>query len=310
MKFINLFEKYADDGKLLGSGSFGVVFQATKLKTGAKVAVKAILVRELQSDAAVNRITSQMCSEADLMVALKKSANIIDLFKCCFITNSVHDITHLCLVMPLCVGSLRDLLAKGFAAITPTDHKVIMRSLLKALAYVHKKGFVHADVKPTNVLVDQRGVIKLADFGAATKHSHKPRRFCGSTMVFMPPEMAYECSNYHEAAYLATMDIWAAGMVMFQLWAGGHMFTEASIIRLGQKYYSMLSRRGAMSYWHDTKIAGNIGDQQAADLVKRLAQLNPANRPTASDILRHQFLATKKKALRSKTMAAVFGEQN
>ncbi|OQV19449.1 Cyclin-dependent kinase-like 2 [Hypsibius exemplaris] len=89
--------------------------------------------------------------------------------------------------------------------------------LLRALAFIHSKNFVHRDVKPENILIGSNNVLKLADFGFAIKNSHPGQRYstCIATRWYRAPELL--TGDYY---YGRGVDVWAAGAVMVEMILG------------------------------------------------------------------------------------------
>ncbi len=89
--------------------------------------------------------------------------------------------------------------------------------LCSALDYVHRKGYVHRDIKLENVLLDQKGNVKLCDFGWATPQGDDLTLFCG-TLDYMAPELLGLVNRV--APYTQAVDMWALGVLLFELLHG------------------------------------------------------------------------------------------
>ncbi len=72
------------------------------------------------------------------------------------------------LVMEYCLGSASDLLEVHKKPLAEKEIATIMRDTLDALSYIHQKGYIHRDIKAGNILLNDEGLVKLADFGSAS----------------------------------------------------------------------------------------------------------------------------------------------
>jgi serine/threonine protein kinase len=96
-----------------------------------------------------------------------------------------------------------------------------MRGILSAVAYMHEKGIVHRDLKPDNILVNDRSDLntcRVIDFGLSAKHNLIQGgldKQCG-TVIYMAPEIIA-----HNYEYTKSVDIWAIGIIMYELLTGG-----------------------------------------------------------------------------------------
>lgn len=96
------------------------------------------------------------------------------------------------------------------------DASYCMQQILEAINYCHKKGVIHSDLKPQNILLTSKtkgAAIKIADFGLAKVVSGDERSWFGSdgTAKYMAPEI------YREEEYGKPVDIWACGIICKQL---------------------------------------------------------------------------------------------
>lgn len=110
----------------------------------------------------------------------------------------------------------------------------IIRQLVNALNYCHKKGICHLDVKPENILINQSLTIKLIDFAFAVSNSnHKIEKYCG-TAKYMAPEILKKVPFYPEKA-----DVWSVGVVAYRLFTGKPPFVgdnKEQILKSIQEY--------------------------------------------------------------------------
>jgi serine/threonine protein kinase len=161
--------------KRLGSGGFGDVVLARHEQTGSMVAIK-YLRPELLADP----LFAGMFRDEAQVLGTMDDPNVVRLYE------YVEGPAGAAIVMELIDGvSLRDILvAEG--ATTPEAALVVLQGSLLGLAIAHRRGVVHRDYKPENVLVSADGVSKLSDFGLAARAGDRP--VPAGTLLYVAPE--------------------------------------------------------------------------------------------------------------------------
>ncbi|MEU9081097.1 serine/threonine-protein kinase [Streptomyces sp. NPDC048357] len=123
------------------------------------------------------------------------------------------------LVMERAAGSLRELLDAGVAE---ADRARLITGICEGLAHLHRSGWVHADLKPENVLLGPDRSVKLSDFGLATEmtgtHGYAPPM---GTLDYLPPERWRAPLGELGVQVRPTADIWALGIVIHEVFASG-----------------------------------------------------------------------------------------
>ncbi|MFF9011837.1 serine/threonine-protein kinase [Streptomyces sp. NPDC014870] len=138
----------------------------------------------------------------------------------------------LVLVMERATGSLRELLDTG---VPESDRGRLIAGICEGLAHLHRSGWVHADLKPENVLLARDGSVKLSDFGLATEltgtHGYAPPM---GTLDYLPPERWRAPLGERGVRVRPTADIWALGIVVHEVFAsGGSPFPGATPMARG-----------------------------------------------------------------------------
>jgi len=201
--------------RVVGNGSFGVVFQATQLETGDTVAIKKVL----QDKRFKNR-------ELQIM-KMMDHVNVVKLKHCFYSTNERREV-YLNLVLefvPDTVHRIGKHYSKSSQRVPSLYVKLYTYQMARALANIHKAGVCHRDVKPQNLLVDTTThALKLCDFGSA------------KVLRRDEPNISYICSRYYRAPelifgatqYTTAIDMWSLGCVMAELLLGSPLFPGES----------------------------------------------------------------------------------
>jgi CTD kinase subunit alpha len=106
---------------------------------------------------------------------------------------------------------LTGVLSQTQFSFTPAHRKSLCRQMLAGLAYLHHKGVIHRDIKGSNILINNRGELKLADFGLARFYQKRRRSDYTNrviTLWYRPPELLLGTTVYGPE-----VDMWSAGSV-------------------------------------------------------------------------------------------------
>ncbi|CAN6825630.1 unnamed protein product, partial [Brassica oleracea] len=280
--------------RVVGTGSFGIVFQAKCLETGETVAIKKVL----QDRRYKNR-------ELQLMRVMDHP-NVVCL-KHCFFSTTSNDELFLNLVMEYVPESLYRVLKHYSTAnqrMPLVYVKLYMYQIFRGLAYMHNvAGVCHRDLKPQNLLVDPlTHQVKICDFGSAKQ------------LVKGEANISYICSRFYRAPelifgateYTTSIDIWSAGCVLAELLLGQPLFpgenavdqlveiikvlgtpTREEIRCMNPHYTDFRFPQIKAHPWH--KIFHKRMPPEAIDFASRLLQYSPSLRCTALEACAHPF---------------------
>ncbi|ORX51348.1 kinase-like protein [Hesseltinella vesiculosa] len=151
----------------------------------------------------------------------------------------------------------------------PEEHTLyVAREILKALVFLHSKGYIHRDIKCENLLVGWHGEIKLADFGLATRISRRNRERLG-TSKWMAPEVI------REFVYNEKIDLWSLGITIIEM-----------MDRVPPHYQMKNERQLFASILNEPSPTFNFGYPTVymRGLVAWLLDDNPESRPSAKDV--------------------------
>ncbi|KAK9469512.1 kinase-like domain-containing protein [Lipomyces arxii] len=297
--------------KMVGNGSFGVVFHTKLSPSGQEVAIK----RVLQDKRFKNR-------ELQIM-RLVKHPNVVDLIAFFYsndngrslktgydrdddsFTPTPKDDVFLNLILefvPETVYRASRHFAKLKSTMPMIEIKLYIYQLFRSLAYIHSQGICHRDIKPQNLLTDSKtGVLKLCDFGSA------------KILVAGEPNVSYICSRYYRAPelifgatnYTTKIDVWSTGCVMAELMLGQPLFpgesgidqlveiikvlgtpTREQIKTMNPNY---MEHKFPQIRPHPFSKVFRKGPADAIDLISRLLEYNPNQRLSAIEAMCHPF---------------------
>ncbi|EGB04224.1 hypothetical protein AURANDRAFT_3341, partial [Aureococcus anophagefferens] len=198
-------------GDLIGAGANGRVYLGLEEDTGAIIAVKEILFTKNEQD--LEELV-QMQEEIELLRSLHHP-NIVT-----YLGTDVCDDDQTLYIFTEWVpgGSIQALVTK-FGRLSEAIVRKYVAQLLVGLDYLHEQQVIHRDIKAANILVDDRGTIKLADFGSSKRmdsmgtignDNHSLR----GTPYFMAPEVIMQTGHGRKA------DIWSVGCTILQMVTG------------------------------------------------------------------------------------------
>jgi len=186
----------------LGRGDYGVVYRAFQPSVGREVAVKVIRPEYANQPAFVERFER----EAQIVAQLEHP-HIVPLF------DFWRDPDGAYLVMPhMRGGNLATLLRQGGWQLAPALR--LVEHIGGALAHAHRRGVVHRDVKPANVLLDEDGNAYLSDFGIAARLLDDSDLPLTTSLAFIPPE------EIRGEPHTARSDVFSLGILIFELLTG------------------------------------------------------------------------------------------
>ncbi|XP_025115550.1 cyclin-dependent kinase 10-like [Pomacea canaliculata] len=190
----------------VGEGTYGVVYRARDTKCNKIVALK-----KMRMDGEKYGIPISGLREINILLNLRHQ-NVVEL-KEVVVGKSLESIF---LVMEYCEQDLASLLDNMPAPFSESQVKCIMLQLFKGLHYLHDNFIIHRDLKVSNLLMTDKGCVKIADFGLARNYGlpQKPLTPKVVTLWYRAPELLFG-SKTHTTA----IDMWSAGCILGELLA-------------------------------------------------------------------------------------------
>ncbi|KZO95856.1 Pkinase-domain-containing protein [Calocera viscosa TUFC12733] len=263
-------------GALIGAGSFGSVYLGMDASTGTLMAVKQV---ELPTGTTSNEerkkaMLNALEREIELLKTLQHE-NIVQY------VDSSSDEKYLNIFLEYVPGGSVAALLRSYGAFEEPLVGNFVGQILTGLNYLHERDIIHRDIKGANILVDNKGGVKISDFGISKKvqdnfggaRSHRPS--LQGSVFWMAPEVAMQKAG----AYTRKADIWSIGCLVLEMLTG-------------QRPWAELDQMQAM--WKiGTKVKPTFPSDisaNAIDFLNKTLDPDPNNRPSAMELLQHVFV--------------------
>ncbi|KIJ64791.1 hypothetical protein HYDPIDRAFT_111396 [Hydnomerulius pinastri MD-312] len=260
-------------GRTLGSGTYAIVKEAIHIKTGQYYACKVINKKLMEGREHMVR------NEIAVLKRISSGhQNIVTL-------HDYFETSHnLYLCFDLCTGGelFDSICARG--QYTEADAADLVRTIFRAVKYIHDCGIVHRDLKPENLLFrskpEQTSEIMLADFGLSRVMPDSKlsmlTEVCG-TPGYMAPEI------FQKTGHGKPVDVWAMGVITYFLLAGYTPFDRDTQKQEMEAIIAGDYRFEPEEYWSNVSST-------ARDFVATCLTVDPETRPTAAEMLEHPWL--------------------
>lgn len=276
-----IYKDFIIKNETIGQGAFATVKKVIERSTGDSYAVK-IINRRRAIHAGGKGAMDGVNRELDILRKLDHP-NIVKL------KSFYEDIENYYLVMELVPGGdLMDFVAAN-GAIGEDATQVITRQVLDGIAYVHRMGISHRDLKPDNILImqDDPILVKITDFGLAkiTDNATFMKTFCG-TLAYVAPEVItgkYDHSPDSQVNYSNLVDIWSLGCLVYVLLTSHLPFN-------GKTQTQMFAKIKSGEY-HESPLNSYKISAEGRDFLSRCLQVDPRNRLVAEEAMKHPWLA-------------------
>lgn len=212
--------RYAISGtdiKPIGGGGMAAIYEGVDTETGRTIAAKTLLPA-YQGDSGRRKRFRQ---EGEILLAAQHT-NVVE------VLDVVDDLRGSWIVMEMIEGRTLGDMLKDEGAFDPKTVNEWLAQICAALENMHQLGYVHLDIKPQNILLNDDNVIKVIDFGIAQKAFAMPKREKGNllgTPAYMSPEHAAN------GQVTPLSDTYSLGCVAFELLTDKQIFSERGELR-------------------------------------------------------------------------------
>ncbi|XP_068959591.1 serine/threonine-protein kinase MAK isoform X1 [Petaurus breviceps papuanus] len=274
----------------LGDGTYGSVLMGKSNESGELVAIKRMKRKFYSWDE---------CMSLREVKSLKKlnHANVIKL------KEVIRENDHLYFVFEYMKENLYQLMKDRNKLFPESVIRNIMYQILQGLAFIHKHGFFHRDMKPENLLCMGPELVKIADFGLARElRSQPPYTDYVSTRWYRAPEVLLRSS-----VYSSPIDVWAVGSIMAELYTLRPLFPGTSEVDEIFKICQVLGTPRKSDWPEGYQLASSMNfrfpqcvpinlktlipnaSSEAIQLMGDMLNWDPKKRPTASQALKYPY---------------------
>ncbi|XP_032740540.1 serine/threonine-protein kinase MAK [Rattus rattus] len=274
----------------LGDGTYGSVLMGKSNESGELVAIKRMKRKFYSWDE---------CMNLREVKSLKKlnHANVIKL------KEVIRENDHLYFIFEYMKENLYQLMKDRNKLFPESVIRNIMYQILQGLAFIHKHGFFHRDMKPENLLCMGPELVKIADFGLARElRSQPPYTDYVSTRWYRAPEVLLRSS-----VYSSPIDVWAVGSIMAELYTFRPLFPGTSEVDEIFKICQVLGTPKKSDWPEGYQLASSMNfrfpqcipinlktlipnaSSEAIQLMTEMLNWDPKKRPTASQALKHPY---------------------
>ncbi|XP_034675223.1 probable serine/threonine-protein kinase At1g09600 isoform X2 [Vitis riparia] len=281
----------------IGQGTYSTVYRARDLDSGKIVALKKVRFGNMDPES-----VRFMAREIHVLRKLDHP-NVMKLEG--LITSRTSGTLYL--VFEYMEHDLAGLSATPGIKFTEPQIKCYMQQLLRGLEHCHSRGVLHRDIKGSNLLIDNKGVLKIGDFGLASFRSDPSQPLTSRvvTLWYRPPELLLGATKYG-----ASVDLWSTGCIIAELFAGSPIMPGSTEVEQIHKIFKLCGSPSE-EYWQKSKLAHASSFKPQHPYKRRLAEtfrnfpssalalvdvllsVEPDARGTAASALKSEFFTTK-----------------
>jgi mitogen-activated protein kinase kinase kinase len=268
-------------GALIGQGSFGSVYLALHAITGELLAVKQVETpapgANGPNDTRKKSMIEALKREISLLRDLRHP-NIVQYLGC----GSSAD--YLNIFLEYVPGGSVQTMLNSYGALPEPLVRSFVRQILIGLSYLHNRDIIHRDIKGANILVDNKGTIKISDFGISKKleasnilsgaNNNKHRPSLQGSVFWMAPEVVKQTS------YTRKADIWSLGCLVVEMMTGTHPYPDCSQL---QAIFKIGGGRA-------TPTIPDNASEEAKQFLAQTFEIDHNLRPSADDLMLSPFL--------------------
>jgi cell division cycle 2-like protein len=275
-------------------GTYGVVYRAQDKQTGEIVALK-----KLKMDREREGFPMTSLREVKILMTFKHT-HIVDV-KEIVVGNNLNSIF---IVMEYVDHDLKTLMEEMKTPFLQSELKTLMIQLLSAMEHLHDNWVIHRDLKTSNLLYNNKGQLKVADFGLAREYGSplKPYTHNVVTLWYRAPELLLG-----QKLYTPAIDMWSVGCIFAELISKEPLMPGRSELDQIDKIFKLLGTANekiwpgfsqlpgakkinfAIQPYNNLRQKFPLLTEAAFDLLNRFLTYDPAKRITAAEALRHPY---------------------
>ncbi|KAI8318534.1 kinase-like protein [Martensiomyces pterosporus] len=253
--------------EVLGRGQYGVVHKVFHRPTRVTMALKEIRLELNQ------RALKQIIMELDVLHKAR-SPYIVDFYGAFFIESCVY----YCMEY-MDYGSLDRLYPAG---IPEAILAKITLSVVKGLRFLKDElNIIHRDVKPTNILVNKRGEVKLCDFGVSGELNQSLAKTHVGCQSYMAPERITGTGG--PEGYTIQSDVWSLGLTIIEVATGRYPYDNSG-------FDGVFAQLNAIVHGDPPALPSDRYSASACDFVSRCLSKDSSTRPLYQDLLQHPWM--------------------
>ncbi|GAA5850879.1 hypothetical protein JCM8547_009118 [Rhodosporidiobolus lusitaniae] len=265
-------------GDLIGRGTYGHVYIALSVTTGETIAVKQVEMPRTYSDKEDQR-TKGMISSLKAEIELLKD---LDHPNIVLYLGMEQTPEFLSIFLEYVPGGSIGRIIRTHGKFEENVIKFFTLQILDGLGYLHKLGILHRDMKADNILIDQDGMCKISDFGTSKKsgdiYQNNENMSMQGSIFWMAPEVIHN----NKQGYSAKADIWSLGCICIEMLAGSRPWE-------GEGFMGAMFKLGAERMRPPLPPDVQLS-KHADEFVSACLQIEPEDRPKASEAKHHPFL--------------------
>ncbi|CAN3371573.1 hypothetical protein DIURU_004013 [Diutina rugosa] len=256
----------------IGRGNYGCVSKVLHKPTGVTMAMK-----EVRLELDETKFT-QILMELDVLHRCT-SPYIVDFYGAFFVEGAVY----MCMEY-MDGGSLDKIYGQNYGVQDEQSLAYISECVIRGLKELKDThNIIHRDVKPTNILVNTQGKVKLCDFGVSGNLVASLAKTNIGCQSYMAPERIYTGSNPMDSTYSVQSDVWSLGITILEIACGHYPYPP-------ETYGNIFSQLSAIVDGDPPKLDSGRFTELAQNFVNQCLQKNPDTRPSYSELLANPWL--------------------
>ena len=276
-------------GKIIGKSHISEVYNGLSALEGDLVAIKIIYLEKVYNKNYNNNEIQHKLSKLANQLIKVKDINHPNLIKFTFTDDSLNpENLELTLIYEFSNGASVEKLLEKYGNFEERTIKLYIKQILLCLDFLHEKGFEHKCLKPSNILIDGDGTVRISDLlidafilGENKTEIEASIIEYSSIPKWIAPELLIDCQSI-----IGKCDIWSLGCLIIEMLKQNSLYSECLFE----------NNIDFVSYLKEINKVPNIPDnltKQCILFIEQCLTIDQLNRPNAKKLLEHEFLSTK-----------------